>query len=268
MGWKHISHTFIYREIKNTIRSIMTRRGGRGGGYGGNFMRPPMGPFGPRHGPFGFGPGPMGPPFGHPMGPFGPMGPRGPPRGPMRPMGPRPEMMRPQMEGGDSTGPRQKMPPPFQNNKFQVTHQAFDPMLAEEHFGKATSDVNDEPLTAALLKRTQELTPNNAEQQAVQNLVTKVESVVESLILSPQGLSIPVDEVRYVGTYKKGTMLSGHPVADLVVILKETPSAADIEGLSGKVQEKLKEHDPSDDFPTQANEGGFNTTSTEGALVR
>jgi len=229
--------------------------------------RPPMGPFGPRHGPFGpYGPGPMGPPFGHPMGPFGPMGPRGPPRH-MRPMGPPPEMMRPQMEG-DSSGPRPKMPPPSFQNKFQVTHQAFDPMLAEEHFGKATSDVNDEPLTAALLKRTQELTPNNAEQQAVQNLVTKVESVVESLILAPQGLTIPVDEVRSVGSYKKGTMLAGHPVADLVVILKETPSAADIEGLSGKVQEKLKEHDPSDDFPTQANEGGFNTTSSEGALVR
>ena len=185
--------------------------------------RPPMGPFGPRHGPFGpYGPGPMGPPFGHPMGPFGPMGPRGPPRH-MRPMGPPPEMMRPQMEG-DSSGPRPKMPPPSFQNKFQVTHQAFDPMLAEEHFGKATSDVNDEPLTAALLKRTQELTPNNAEQQAVQNLVTKVESVVESLILAPQGLTIPVDEVRSVGSYKKGTMLAGHPVADLVVILKETPS--------------------------------------------
>merc|ERR1719318_2015788 len=169
---------------------------------------------------------------------------------------------------GDSSGPRPKMPPPSFQNKFQVTHQAFDPMLAEEHFGKATSDVNDEPLTAALLKRTQELTPNNAEQQAVQNLVTKVESVVESLILASTGLNIAVDEVRTVGSYKKGTMLAGHPVADLVIILKETPSAADIEGLSGKVQEKLKEHDPSDDFPTQANEGGFNTTSSKGALVR
>merc|ERR1712121_114211 len=70
------------------------------------------------------------------------------------------------------------------------------------------------------------------------------------------------------GSYKKGTMLAGHPVADLVVILKETPTAANIENLASDVQEKLKETTPADEFPTQANEGGFNTTSNDGALVR
>lgn len=154
-----------------------------------------------------------------------------------------------------------------------VTHQAFDPMLAQEHFIRATPEVNDEALTEALLKRTEELTPNTAETQAVQNLVGKVEKTVESLILTPEksteaGLNVPIEEVRIVGSHKKGTMLAGHPVADLVVILKDTPSADDIENLSSKVQLKLKEADPTDDFPTQANEGGFNTTSSEGALVR
>jgi len=51
-----------------------------------------------------------------------------------------------------------------------------------------------------------------------------MESVLEGLILSPIGLNIPVEEVRPVGSFKKGTMVAGHPVADLVVILKETPS--------------------------------------------
>ena len=40
----------------------------------------------------------------------------------------------------------------------------------------------------------------------------------------------------------QGTMLAGHPVADLVIVLKETPAPADIENLSVKVQEKLKEN--------------------------
>lgn len=51
-----------------------------------------------------------------------------------------------------------------------------------------------------------------------------MESVLESLILAPTGLNIAVEEVRPVGSFKKGTMLAGHPVADLVVILKETPA--------------------------------------------
>ena len=50
-----------------------------------------------------------------------------------------------------------------------------------------------------------------------------MESVLESLILAPTGLNIAVEEVRPVGSFKKGTMIAGHPVADLVVILKETP---------------------------------------------
>ncbi|XP_066932699.1 interleukin enhancer-binding factor 2 homolog [Clytia hemisphaerica] len=185
-----------------------------------------------------------GPYGGRPAGPFGPHGMR---RGPMGMMG------RPQ--GGNKQGP-------------PMTHYAFDPVVVEPHFGKADPPSNETALNDALLKKSQQLTPTTLEQGSVQNLVSKMESVLEGLILSPTGLNIPVEEMRAVGSFKKGTMLAGHPVADLVIILKETPGAADIENLANKVQEKLKEATPSEDFPTQANEGGFNTTSSERALVR
>jgi len=204
----------------------------------------------------------MRPRFGPPP-PFGMFGPRGPPMGPrmgpMGPMGPPPPR-----EHGPGGPPRR--PPPHKS--FMVTHQSFDTMMAENHFGKAYEDVHDTELNAAILKKTQELTPSVTEQSLVQNLVTKVETVIEALILSSEGLNIPIDEIKTVGSYKKGTMLAGHPVADLVIVLKETPGAGDIENLSLKVQEKLKENTADDDFPTQANEGGFNTTSNDGALVR
>jgi interleukin enhancer-binding factor 2 len=170
--------------------------------------------------------------------------------------------------GGGPGGPAGGGPPRQGPKAFMVTHQSFDALMADTHFGKAYPDIDDSALNAALLKKTQELTPTPAEQSSVQNLVSKVETVVEALILSSTGLNIAVDEVRIVGSYKKGTMLAGHPVADMVIILKETPGAADIENLAQKVQEKLKENTPGDEFPTQANEGGFNTTSNEGALVR
>jgi len=191
------------------------------------------GPYGPR------------PPHGH----YGPPGMR---RGPMGMMG----------------GP---MPPPGAVNRQggpMITHHSFDPLMAEPHFGKADPPKDEAEMSEALLKKTQQLTPTTTEQGSVQNLVSKIESVLEGLILAPTGLNIPVDEVRPVGSFKKGTMLAGHPVADLVVILKETPTAADIENLANKVQEKLKQHTPTEEFPTQANEGGFNTTSSERALVR
>jgi len=229
----------------------MVRHRGRGrGGFGG----PPMGMYGPPMGfgmrfrpPMGFGPSPMG---------YGPMmgGPR---------------------HIGSMAGDTDMMskPMPMMGGRNLVTHQAFDVTLAEEYFQQASPKVDDEPLATALTKRSEELTPSEEEQKAVQNLVGKVETVVKALILTEEksteaGLTMPVEEVKIVGSHKKGTMLSGHPVADLVVILKDTPAASDIETLSVKVQEKLKESDPADDFPTQANEGGFNTTSNEGALVR
>lgn len=162
------------------------------------------------------------------------------------------------------------MPPPgaMNRNGPMVTHQPFDLMMTGPHFGKPEPPNEENEMSDALLRKTQQLTPSTAEQSSVQNLVSKIESVLEGLILSPTGLNIPVEEVRAVGSFKKGTMLAGHPVADLVVILKDTPSSADIENLANKVQEKLKKNTENEEFPTQANEGGFNTTSSERALVR
>lgn len=152
--------------------------------------------------------------------------------------------------------------------KIVVTHQTFDPIHAGAVFPRANPENDDSTLTQALLKRNQSLTPTTAEQTAVQNLHGKLETVIENLILAPDGLNVPLEELRTVGSHKKGTILAGHPVADVVIILKQVPSAEDIEPLAVKVKEKLDELDKTETFPVQANEGGFNVSSTEGALVR
>ena len=70
---------------------------------------PPFGMFGPRR-----------PPMGPRMGPMGPMGPMRPPPGELGPGGP--------------VGPGPRRPPPHKS--FMVTHQSFDTMMAEAHFGE------------------------------------------------------------------------------------------------------------------------------------
>ncbi|XP_031574607.1 interleukin enhancer-binding factor 2 homolog [Actinia tenebrosa] len=167
--------------------------------------------------------------------------------------------------------------PPYLRNpmgqKFMVSHSTFDPVLAEPFFPKAREQPDEAPFTQELLKRNQELTPTLQEQTSVQNLMTKINNVLDNLIVAPDGAEFGVEEVRAVGSYKKGTMMLGHTVADLAVILKKLPTEADILSLAARVQKTLKEEEKADntpaaDYPMQANEGGFNITGSDGSLVR
>lgn len=147
-----------------------------------------------------------------------------------------------------------------------IPHVPFDSVMAEPAFppAKPRSSDNEEQLQAALVKRNQDLTPSQAEQTAITNLVTKVQTVLDSLIVSPGNFTAcTIEEVRQVGAFKKGTMMAGHNVATLVVVLKTLPTKESVEALGNKVWETMKEKNPKEVLTMIANDKGFDLSSPE-----
>lgn len=130
--------------------------------------------------------------------------------------------------------------PPFK--KTFIPRHPFDlTLVAEVLFPKVSPAIDDSNLTAALLKRNQDLSPTPVEQTSIGNLVTKVQSVLDNLVVAPGDFNTcQLEEVRQVGSFKKGTMISGNNVADIVVILKTLPTKEACEALSKKVESDLK----------------------------
>lgn len=131
-------------------------------------------------------------------------------------------------------GPRTIKRPVF------VPRHPFDLVLAENCFPKVDQNQDDSALTNALVKKNQDLTPSQIEQTSIANLVSKVQAILDNLVVTPGENGVALEEVRQVGSFKKGTMLAGNNEADIVVILKVVPTNSVCEVLSKRVQEDLK----------------------------
>ncbi|KAJ8704395.1 hypothetical protein PYW08_013119 [Mythimna loreyi] len=143
-------------------------------------------------------------------------------------------------------------------------------MAATLNGGSRKKDKED-PSMVALLKRHAELCPTPAEQSAVLSLVTKLQTVLDNLVVAPGDFAAAqLEEVRPVGSYKKGTMMAGKNVADIVCIMKTLPTKEAVEGLSNKVNEELNKlmraETPPTSVTTACHERGFTVTGSTAAV--
>ncbi|XP_050098807.1 interleukin enhancer-binding factor 2 homolog [Anopheles aquasalis] len=153
--------------------------------------------------------------------------------------------------GGMGMGMRGVRGGPFMSKKTFLPRHPFDLTLAEMAFPRVQPAQDDTVLTNALLKRSQDLTPTAQEQTAISNLVLKVQGVLDNIVIAPGDFTkCQLEEVRQVGSYKKGTMMAGSNVADIVIILKSFPTKDCAEALGKKVEENLQKSMQTEVVPT------------------
>lgn len=154
------------------------------------------------------------------------------------------------------------------NPKPFIPHVSFDLIQAEQSFPrvKPVQPQEEKTFHEALTKRVQDLTPSTNEHTHLVSLVTRVQTILDTLVQNPGDFeSCQLDEIKQVGPFKNGTLLmSDKLTADVCVVLKTLPTREAVASLANKVFEEMKKVVVSPELETlnlEVNERGFKVVS-------
>jgi len=137
--------------------------------------------------------------------------------------------------GRPAGGPGGYGPPPLPPD---MIYKSFDPLESKHLFQRVAPEKDDAELSQTILTKHQELTPAPEELAKLQEQVTKFTSIVDNLVVSSD-VEIDIEEMRVVGSFKKGTILAGHKSADIVLILKHLPTLEDVKKIMNSLKDKM-----------------------------
>ncbi|XP_050434242.1 interleukin enhancer-binding factor 2 homolog [Adelges cooleyi] len=161
---------------------------------------------------------------------------------------------------------------PFMNRR--VYRHPFDIVLCETSFPRVKPGVyttEESAFNTALLKRVQVLTPSPEDHSALLGVVTKIQSILDNIIISPGKTEVSIEEVRVVGSFKKATIMKGHTVADIVVIFKTLPTKESVVILSQRIIQDFKENNTTgidivQDVSMAPDSTGFDIITSQGTV--
>lgn len=81
--------------------------------------------------------------------------------------------------------------------KIYLPKHPFDLTLCESSFPRVKPIPDESVFTQALLKRNADLSPTPAEQTAILNLVTKIQTVLDNLVVAPGGFDACVSNCAW-----------------------------------------------------------------------
>ena len=118
-----------------------------------------------------------------------------------------------------------------------------------------------------LMKKNEDLLPTESICRELALLCNRVMSALEALIVDPGPGCPGIEDVKVVGSFKKGTMLNGSVTADVVCQLRSLPTHEVVAKLSRRVLEEMRLVVGYTPVTLLPNETGFEISSADARFV-
>lgn len=153
------------------------------------------------------------------------------------------------------------------NSRLLTHHVPFDFFQVENIFPRARNAPDEKVIVDALMYRAEELCPSEHEHSIIFKLVTNATKILQVLSLTTNSfVQVQTEEVFRIGSFAMGTILSGHGIADIVLVLKSLPTIEAIHAVTQKLMEGLQAADVSKRYSSSRTERGIDISSQDAAV--